>query len=479
MKTNTKRLLAMLMAAGMLLSAVACAKSDPTEGETQGATGSVTEEETGYKPNIAKTNYNTDFFIMNYSSILDDVLFVADESTRGDPMADSVYERALNIKDHLGVTIKLTDAGSTNEYATVIRRNVQSGEDAHQLVMTHGLIGAGTLVSGNCLYNYADFEDVNLDAPYWNQSIMEEAKYGDRYLLGYGDFGLSHVHSLIFNKDMMTEYGLTAPYSLVDNQKWTLDAFISLVSTVSKDNGDGQWDEKDTYGLTGWCGTYMTSILVASGMNVIEDDGEGNYYLAYSKYTEKLNELTNKLITMDKSNSTYLWRSGSSLTVDFSDGTSLFHFYDAADLANLRNSSIRFGVLPFPKWDEAQEDYRCLSMNGLMCVPSVIKNPAMVGQVLELLGYYTAPVKVAFYEDLLGSKLSEAPDDARMLELIWDHQVFDPIMITADKSTSMNDAFYFVSSQVSAGQNTISSKLKALDKSVNNTLKNFYKDAYK
>jgi hypothetical protein len=117
-------------------------------------------------------------------------------------------------------------------------------------------------------------------------------------------------------------------------------------------------------------------------------------------------------------------------------------------------------------------------MNGMMCVPSVIRNPAMVGQVLELLGYYTAPVKVAFYEDLLGSKLSEAPNDADMLKLIWDHQIFDPILVSFDSDAKMSEVFYLMAFQVADGQNTVSSKLKALEKSANNALMRFYKNAY-
>lgn len=174
---------------------------------------------------------------------------------------------------------------------------------------------------------------------------------------------------------------------------------------------------------------------------------------------------------MNNADYTYLW-DGADPTVDFTAGTTLFQFYDAADLSILRGSTVRFGVVPFPKWDEAQEDYRCLSMNGMMCVPSVIKNPDMVGQVLELLGYYTAPVKVAFYEDLLGSKLSEAPDDARMLDVIWTHQIFDPILIAYD--AGMSSAFYLMQSQVSSGNNTLASTLKGMEKSVNKMLKNFF-----
>ena len=475
MKHLTKRLLAMMLAAGTLFSLVACSTSkDEPETDLDGTTA-VVEEDTRYKPEIGKTNYNAEFVMLNCSSILDDELFWVDESKRGDPMSDTVYERAINIKDHLGVTLKLEQ--EPDDYAAYIRTLVQAGEDAYQLVMTHGLEGAGTLVSTNCLYNYAEFEDINLDAPYWNQGIMNDAKYGERYLLGYGDFGLSHVHALIFNKDMMSEYNMQEPYQLVDDQKWTLDRFISIASTVAKDNGDGQWDQNDTYGLTGWCGTYMTSFVVASGINVVDQDEDGVYTLGYTKDQEKMSNLTDKLIAMGNADYAYLWGGGSTSTVDFTDGTTLFQFYDAADLAILRSSSVRFGVVPFPKWDDAQEDYRCLSMNGFMTVPSVIKNPAMVGQTLELLGYYTAPVKVAFYEDLLGSKLSEAPEDARMLDVIWTHQIFDPIMLTADRGQQMMDAFYLPSTQVSSGQNTLSSKLKALDKSVNNALKAFYKKA--
>lgn len=479
MKNRTKHLLSLVLAVGALVSMAACSTPDGDREatDTDGITA-VTEEETRDKPHIKTTNYDEDFVFLNYSSILDDELFHVDESLNGDPMTDAVYERAMNIQTHLGVRMVLAEAGNTNEYATLIRRNVQAGEDAHQLVLTHGTTGAGTLVTGNCLYNLADFDDVNLSAPYWNQKIMEAAKYGDRYLLGYGDFILSHVHALIFNKDMMKEYNLEEPYQLVYDQKWTLDEFIAIASGVAKDNGDGQWDDRDTYGLTGWCGTYMTSFLVASGLNLVESDEDGNHYVAYSKDLDKLSELTDRLISMGNSEYAYLWGMKSNVAVDFTAGTSLFQFYDAADLAILRSSSVRFGVLPFPKWDEAQEDYRCLSMNGMMAVPSVIRNPEMVGQVLELLGYYTAPVKTAFYEDLLGSKLSESPDDAAMLDLIWNHQIFDPILISYDMGSQMADTFYLMSQQVSDGQNTLSSRLKMLEKSTNNSLKSFYRKAY-
>jgi ABC-type glycerol-3-phosphate transport system substrate-binding protein len=202
MKNMTKRLLALLLAAGTMVSLAACSTGDGGEETKENGTGSaVTEEDTGYKPDIEKTDYDEEFVFLNCSSILADGLFWVDETKRGDPMADSVYERALNIKEHLGVTLTLEQ--EEGDYATDVRTMVQAGEDAYQLVLSHGTIGAGSMVSSNVLYDFSNFADIDLSAPYWNQEIMEMARIGDRYLLGYGDFSLSHVHCLIFNKDMM------------------------------------------------------------------------------------------------------------------------------------------------------------------------------------------------------------------------------------------------------------------------------------
>ena len=73
-------------------------------------------------------------------------------------------------------------------------------------------------------------------------------------------------------------------------------------------------------------------------------------------------------------------------------------------------------------YDEAQKDvgYRHLQWGGYLCIPSYLANPEMVGETVELLSYYSEDVNTAFYEKLLGKKVADAPDDRRMLELVWD-----------------------------------------------------------
>ena len=62
-----------------------------------------------------------------------------------------------------------------------------------------------------------------------------------------------------------------------------------------------------------------------------------------------------------------------------------------------------------------------------------------------------------------------------MLNVIWNHQIFDPVLIAFDSSSAVRDAFYLMQGQVSSGNNTISSTLKGMEKSINKTLKNFFK----
>ena len=132
-------------------------------------------------------------------------------------------------------------------------------------------------------------------------------------------------------------------------------------------------------------------------------------------------------------------------------------------------------MLPYPLWDEQQAEYKSLNMNGMMGVPGAIKNPDMVGEVLELMGYYTADVKVAYYEKLLGTKLAEAPDDAEMLDIIWASQVSDVGLIACNSSSSMDALVYMVPKMCEAGRNNFASYMRANGKGAQRGLDRVFK----
>ncbi len=475
--TKIIRLASLLLASLMLLAATACANSTGEAETTAGETEVITEATTEYVPDIEKTNYDCDFNIVIGGTFNANYIFVEDREENGGQMENTVYDRALKIKDHLGVQLALQDAGSWTEYAAAVARTVQAGDDDYQLVLTPVYQGVTDLITTNSLYNLDELEAINLDAPYWNDGLMDEIAIEGKHLYGYNDFCLSLVNLIVFNKDMMTRYNLTAPYDDVRNMKWTLDKLMSMASNVAVDNGDNVWDANDTYGIAGWGWVPLISFITSSDLQIVSRDEDDNFVIAYENNSEKTINLIDKIYEMYNAEYAHFWKSvpNTGTTISFADGRTLFQFYSSPDLVNLRDEDIKFGVLPYPLYDEQQAEYKTMNWNGLMGVPGSIKNPAMVGEVIELLAYYTAPVKTAYYEDLLGQKIADAPDDAEMLNVIWDTQVTDVGIITCNSSGQMDNLVYMIPKMCENGNTNFASYMKANKKGAQRKLDDVFK----
>ena len=477
MKPQFKRILTALLAAFMILPTVACASgSDPEDTKDRPDTQAATEEDTGYKPDIEKQNYDCDFVITGVDDIRN--WAISEEDKVGDPLESAIYERGIRVYDHLGVTLVEKDAGDWVSYSNTILRTVQAGDDEYQLVAAHSFQGVPDLMASGAMYDFSEFDAVDFDAPYWSYGYMESLTIQDRFLIGYNDFCLANSYCMVLNKDLMEKYNLTAPYEWVRNNQWTLDKLISYVSVVSEDNGDGVWDAGDTYGITGWGWTDLVAFLQSSGMKSIDQDDTGLYRVTYEENGEKLLNILDKISRMYDAEYAYFWTPGSErdgTSVGFGSGRTLLQLTNTSSLVGMRGESIRFGVLPYPMYDEEQGKYMSLSVNGNLMVPSTIKNPDMVGETIELLAYYTAPVKTAYFEDLLGSKLAEAPEDAEMLDIIWLSQVSDVGLITSNLAgDAVGNLLYIIPNLCRDGVGTYSSYLAKRLKLANRGLKDLF-----
>lgn len=469
------RILSALLAMLMLISVLAACGTTTDEPVATGAVDTTpeTEGETRYTPDIEKKNYECDFVITGVGEIYGWALV---EEAEGEPLSDSIYERSINILDHLGVTMSKVDSGDWITLANEVINTVQAGDDAYQMVCTHPYQGVAALMASGAVYDYADLEAVNLDAPYWAYEFMADLTVDDHFFIGYNDFCLASTKCIAMNKDLMDEYSLTAPYEDVRNHVWTLDKYFNLASTVARDNGDGVWDNQDTYGIAGWGWVELISFVTASDIKIVDKDDTGLYQVAYEWNSEKTLNLVEKIGAMYDAEYSYFWTPSSpndGKSIDFADGTTLFFMMGTDALPNLRGEDIRFGVLPYPKYDEAQAEYKSLNWNGVMFIPGAIKNPDMVGEVNELLCYYTAPVQTAYYEDLLGSKLAEAPEDAEMLDVIWNSQVSDIGMVCANLA-GMDPLLYMVPNLCRDGIDTYASFLKRYSRTANRALESHF-----
>lgn len=207
----------------------------------------------------------------------------------------------------------------------------------------------------------------------------------------------------------------------------------------------------------------LIDFITSSNLKIVDRDADGNFYIAYEDHTEKMLDLIDTITEMYEADWSWMWKSihDASDVVDITSGRALFYFVSSPSLVSLKGEDVDFGILPYPMYDNNQENYRTLNWNGLIGVPASIKNPDMVGDVLEMLNYYSEPVKDAFYENLLGSKVAQSPDDVDMLNIIWDTVVSDVGIITCNSSTAMDNLVYILPKMCENGNNNFASYMKS------------------
>ncbi len=362
-------------------------------------------------------------------------------------MNDSIYERQLSIKSNIGVDITAKKSTDFNTYTDEFETSISAQDNTFQLCLTHCNIGVATFATKGYLFDFADFTSVNLNADYWNKKLMNTVRYKDEYLLGYGDLCLASVYTVVFNKSMLSTYcsdvlGNDTIYDLVNNNQWTLKMLGDLAATANEDlNGDG-WDASDRYGLSGCMWVPACSFIHSSGSSISKYNSDTKTY-ELSINTTKVQKIIDKVKELYDAEYSYFHKvqdgGDESKMVTMKSGRTLFELTKSYDLIDLKETGVKFGVLPYPLYDEEQKNYRSLSWNGYMVVPyniDIVSDVNMISDTLELLQYYSDDVTTAFYEKLLGAQVSDKRDDADMLDIIWDSQVSDFAMAYSNTATT-------------------------------------------
>ncbi len=387
-----------------------------------------------YFPDVEKNNYDQDFNFYIGPSNPADQFYMDDDTNDGSPMDEAVYNRQERVQNYLGIEIvKVTypDAGFNN-YNTYVQTAVQNMDGTMDALVTHVHGGVGALISDNLLIDLSEFEGVDLEADYWNLKFMDTIELNGNYFLGLNDTNLMFTYVIAFNKDMLALYESSMEksiYDLVKDKEWTLDQMISIANLVYTDKtGDGKTTD-DTYGITGCAWVPFCGFLTSSDIPMLAQDQSGAYIVSInqSQYFEKADALVTTIRELDASNCAYFDHDYNTISVPLTSGRALMQVQSTNVLPGMLDYNVEFGVLPYPMYDLNQQSvgYKSLQWGGYIGVLSYLKNPIMVGETLELLAFYSENVKITFYEKLLGKQVADMPDDAAMLEIIWDSVATD------------------------------------------------------
>ena len=148
---------------------------------------------------------------------------------------------------------------------------------------------------------------------------------------------------------------------------------------------------------------------------------------------------------------------------------SLFCFLEARVLSTkVRDSDIVYGVLPFPKYDENQQDYSAAGYDLYWGIPLTSKKAEMTGTLVSAMSCYNYNYVIPLvWEVVLGSKLSDAPDDTDMFRIIRDTQYVDIGYACATSSSDLNAVVFLL---VATSPGTVASYLEKRTNAISKSL---------
>ncbi len=379
-------------------------------------------------PDVEKNDYGLDFTYIASSGLYN---YIDEDDNSGSPIDEAVYNRQDRVERYLGVDIlqhavtTTTDTFLWRDIGLYIQSAVQNMDGTIDMAFTGSY--NGSCVSNGVIQDFSTIEWIDLEADYWNKEAMEELEVNGNWYLGLSDYCLIKTYCISYNKDMLALYESSLEKSIYDTVKdyeWTFDKMIEIASLVYTDKtGDGK-TEDDVYGLRGRCWHPFMGFMPSADIPTMIQDESGSYIVAINqaKYFEKTDDLVEKLRNFRDSNAAFFHYAQPNDSREVVRGMCLMFLSHTPSLESYLDYNAEFGVLPYPMYDLDQGrtvGYQSLNDSGSLAIPSYVKNLQMTSEVLEMLAFYSANVKITYYEKLLGKQVADMPDDVAMLDLIW------------------------------------------------------------
>lgn len=455
-----KRLLSAILLATLLataVGAVSCAKKPSGSGTKQPQdTGTLSETDAWGRPMVA--------------SPLDPSLFYADQTVTvlcrdewasagqfveneldSDVVRSAIVARNGMIKSRLGVDILTMPVQGGNWNANLnqkIRNEIAGNVFTFDMIANFAYYGSALAQEGY-YYDLSKLSHLHTDQIWWNQDYLEQSVIGDRMYMVVNDaclLALRYTFVTFFNKNLLAAWVPDLNiYEAVENNEWTIDYFDRLL----RDIGDGT--EEGVRGMiTSTSSQNIDAFFAGLGLRactISEETGLPELSLN--------NDLT--IACFEQVRNIFFENPGVTVngigTTDYIDARNLFaenrSVFSTGQLDNggyflETMSNAKFGILPMPKTDESvpysttpQDAYDFLAMpSGSMNTEK--ERAEMIGAVMEYMAYASyLTTKPSYFESITRLRYADAPDDAKMFDLIAQNIYYDFGMIYSSSITGI------------------------------------------
>ncbi len=380
-------------------------------------------------------------------------------------MEKAVFNRNARVEEYLNVEIlNYPVAGDWNNsgvFISTLAASVATTDNAFQLAATQSAYNAGITMNDQ-YYNIRDYEsNIQLDAPWWSASWVDNATINNKLFFLIGDASLSmweQLYAVFFNRTMAEDRKDVVGdlYQQVRDYEWTIEIMAMLAEEFYTDDGDDTKNQADTFGLM----TNVHSLRVMAttcDLPFARRNEQGTFDLIFmdDEHSERVTEVYAALFDLVYNNDGTFFEGGSGkdsnydvLIPIFSENRALMFTGTLTEAEKLRHAEIQFGIIPFPLYDDSQEEYLAHSGDDATSfgIPASSANPEMGLKVLDALsaqGKYA--VVPAYYEVVLQGRVAQDPDSKQMLDLIRQNLYFNFGYIYSDalKGSAISGPFAY------------------------------------
>lgn len=355
------------------------------------------------------------------------------EEQTGDTLDDTIFQRNRKVEEAFNVTLVGVDK-DIGEAAGELRKTVNSGEDVYQSALI-SLGSIAPLVQEQMLMNLRDCDAFRVDEEWWDQEILRTYNIGGNDIVWFAasELSLTGLECTVvpfFNERILNNLDLESPYDLVRNGTWTFDKLGEYAKAGANLNGADSFDTYDAsgpaqYGIVSYS-TFPHAMLIAANEDYIRLDKDGIPYFALEN--DHFFTVADKIASLTATSGEFNDFNSGDIHYEsiFRDGRALLTIAQVKATTKFRSMDDTFGILPMPKFDEAQEDYRCMrtGTSCVVCVPVTIGDMDACGAVMDALSYYSyTDVLPAYYDVTLTQKGLRNEDSVEMMNLIRDSRV--------------------------------------------------------
>ncbi len=357
------------------------------------------------------------------------------ESHTGDGCNDAVYDRNSRIEKRFDIKIKCE---ADPEPHITINTLQTAGTDDFELVGMYNFIVYSPINAGSA-YNWLEVPHVNQTKPWHNSLANNNATLNGRLYSMCSDLAISsmtYTYGIFFNIELAMDYGWYASdlYNLVYDGEWTIDKLIEITTNMYNNvNGDSYRDSEDIYGFGYYVSNPADVWLSAFDQPICQiKDGKE---IEVTFMSEKTVAILEKLLDYQENNPGFRKLTAANNVqydeekyfVDNKFVMAPLRFYAAYNILPSMESA--YSILPFPKWDTAQEKYYTNAddkFTAFIVPTSAYKNVDFIGIIYEALcaeSYKT--VYPEYYDSALKGRYSAEPETAEMIDLIMTGRNFD------------------------------------------------------